>query len=68
MPRRCAGLELNKGHEHASRGPWIRQPRPYLGEVVGVFGDRTPLQGRGRLFDEEVDRTDPWQFLNFRVT
>jgi homospermidine synthase len=42
--------------------------RPYLGEVVGVFGDWTPLQGRGRLFDEEVDRSDPWQFLNFRVS
>jgi homospermidine synthase len=42
--------------------------RPYLGEVVGVFGDWTPLQDRGRLFDEDLDPTDPWQFKNFRVS
>lgn len=41
--------------------------RPYLGELVGVYGDWTPLQGRGRLFDEELDEVDPWQFSNFRV-
>lgn len=41
---------------------------PYLGELVGVYGDWSPLQDRGRLFSEELDRTDPWQFLNFRVT
>jgi homospermidine synthase len=41
--------------------------RPYLGDVVGVWGDWTPLQDRGRLFEEDLDRTDPWQFKNFRV-
>jgi homospermidine synthase len=41
---------------------------PYLGEVVGAYSDWTPLQDRGRLFPEEVDGTDPWQFRNFRVT
>jgi len=41
---------------------------PYLGELVGVYGDWTPLQDRGWLFSEELDRTDPWQFKNFRVT
>ena len=41
---------------------------PYLGDVVGVYGDWTPLQGRSSLFGEEVDRDDPWQFINFRVT
>ena len=41
---------------------------PYLGELVGVYGDWTPLQERAWLFDEELDREDPWQFLNFRVT
>jgi homospermidine synthase len=41
--------------------------RPYLGEVVGVYGDWTPLQGRSPLFPEEKDLEDPWQFLNFRV-
>jgi homospermidine synthase len=41
---------------------------PYLGEVVGVYSDWTPLQGRGRLFPEAIDPADPWQFSNFRVT
>ena len=40
---------------------------PYLGEVVGVYGDWTPLEGREALFDEDLDRSDPWQFKNFRV-
>jgi homospermidine synthase len=42
--------------------------RPYLGEVVGVYSDWTPLQGRGFPFPEEVDESDPWQFSNIRVT
>jgi homospermidine synthase len=42
--------------------------RPYLGPVVGVYSDWTPLQDRGRLFDEPLERGDPWQFANFRVT
>jgi homospermidine synthase len=41
--------------------------RPYLGEVVGVYGDWNPLQGRSRIFPEDIDRSDPWQFKNFRV-
>jgi homospermidine synthase len=41
---------------------------PYLGDVVGVFSDWTPLLDRGQLFPEVVDTTDPWQFSNFRVT
>lgn len=41
--------------------------RPYLGELVGVHGDWTPLQGRSALFCEDVDPADPWQFKNFRV-
>jgi homospermidine synthase len=41
--------------------------RPYLGEVVGVWGDWTPLAGRSRLFPEAKDGDDPWQFVNFRV-
>ena len=41
--------------------------RPYLGTVVGVYSDWTPLQDRGRLFPEDLDRDDPWQFRNFRV-
>jgi homospermidine synthase len=41
---------------------------PYLGPVVGKYSDWTPLQGRGELFPEDLDKTDPWQFKNFRVT
>ncbi len=41
--------------------------RPYLGELVGVYSDWTPLKDRSRLFAEEVDASDPWQFVNFRV-
>ena len=41
--------------------------RPYLGEVVGAWGDWTPLQGRDRLFAETLDRDDPWQFGNILV-
>jgi len=41
--------------------------RPYLGPVVGAYTDWTPLQDRGRLFPEELDRDDPWQFKNVRV-
>jgi len=40
---------------------------PYLGNVAGVWGDWTPLQGRQRLFAETVDRDDPWQFSNVLV-
>ena len=41
---------------------------PYLGPVAGVYTDWTPLEGRGRLYPEDVDRDDPWQFKNFLVT
>jgi homospermidine synthase len=40
---------------------------PYLGDVVGVYGDWTPLVDRERLFPEDLDRDDPWQFKNIRV-
>jgi homospermidine synthase len=45
----------------------LRICMPYLGDVVGVYADWTPLAGRGWLFDEDVDPRDPWQFKNFRV-
>ncbi len=41
--------------------------RPYLGNVIGSYSDWTPLSGRSRLFPEDLDRDDPWQFKNFRV-
>jgi homospermidine synthase len=41
--------------------------RPYLGKIVGVYSGWTPLHDRARLFDEDLDTKDPWQFKNFRV-
>jgi homospermidine synthase len=41
--------------------------RPYLGSVVGRYTDWTPLRERERLFPEDLDRSDPWQFRNVRV-
>jgi homospermidine synthase len=40
---------------------------PYLGPVVGVYTDWTPLTGRGKLFPEDLDTDDPWQFKNVIV-
>lgn len=39
---------------------------PYLGRMVGAFTDWTPLQGRGDLFDEDLDADQPWQLKNVR--
>ncbi len=40
---------------------------PYLGPVVGRYSDWTPLFHRGTLFEEDLDRSDPWQFKNVLV-
>jgi homospermidine synthase len=40
---------------------------PYLGTLVGEYSDWTPLEHRGELFEEDLDREDPWQFKNFLV-
>lgn len=45
----------------------IEVASPYLGEIVGVYSDWTPLQACDTLFAQDVDSTDPWQFKNFRV-
>jgi homospermidine synthase len=45
----------------------IEVARPYLGPVVGVYTDWTPLHGRGQLFPEDIDSDDPWQFKNILV-
>jgi homospermidine synthase len=42
--------------------------RPYLGPVVGQYTDWTPLSDRERLFPEDLDKSDPWQFKNVRVS
>jgi homospermidine synthase len=41
--------------------------RPYLGPVNGFYTDWTPLAGRPGLFEEDIDRKDPWQFRNILV-
>jgi homospermidine synthase len=40
---------------------------PYLGTLVGEYSDWTPLDHRAELFEEDIDRDDPWQFKNFLV-
>lgn len=40
---------------------------PYLGPVKGHFTDWTPLEGRNKLFPEDVDLDEPWQFKNIIV-
>ncbi|MFZ1904398.1 MAG: saccharopine dehydrogenase C-terminal domain-containing protein [Steroidobacteraceae bacterium] len=40
---------------------------PYLGPVAGEYTDWTPLHERERLFPEDIDKSDPWQFKNVRV-
>ena len=42
--------------------------RPYLGNVQGFYSDWTPVARRGSLLEEDLDRDDPWQFRNFRVS
>jgi homospermidine synthase len=41
--------------------------RPYLGPVVGVYTDWTPLKDRGQLFPETVNTAEPWAFTNVLV-
>jgi homospermidine synthase len=39
----------------------------YMGEMVGVYTDWTPLDHRSTLFPEDLDTDDPWQFKNILV-
>jgi homospermidine synthase len=39
----------------------------YLGPVKGYYTDWTPLDGRPGLFEEDIDKRDPWQFRNILV-
>jgi homospermidine synthase len=41
--------------------------KPYMGTMHGEYTDWTPLSGRGKLFQEDMDPSDPWQFKNVRV-
>jgi homospermidine synthase len=39
---------------------------PYIGRLVGDYTAWTPLQGRGELFEEDLDIDQPWQLQNVR--
>ncbi len=52
--------------EHLPHDEVLRIAAPYLGPVVGVRSDWTPLAGRSHMFPEPwLDHADPWQFANF---
>ena len=53
--------------DHLDHARVLDVARPYLGELAGVYSDWTPLSDRAALFPEDMDRSDPWQFSNFRV-
>ncbi len=64
MENPAAGIVEADGLDHTRI---LELAGPYLGEMVGVYSDWTPLQGREALFSEDLDRSDPWQFKNIRV-
>lgn len=41
--------------------------KPYLGPVIGVYTDWTPLEDRPGFFTEDLDMIDVWQFKNVLV-
>ena len=45
----------------------LQVQRPYLGPVIGVYTDWTPLTERGKLFPEELNTAEPWAFTNVLV-
>nr|WP_294527694.1 saccharopine dehydrogenase C-terminal domain-containing protein [uncultured Rhodopila sp.] len=53
--------------DHLDHARVLAVAEPYLGEMAGAYSDWTPLLDRGRLFPEDVDTADAWQFRNFRV-
>ena len=60
----------NRGVVEPDEMDWRRNLQicaPYLGTVTGAYTQWTPLTDRERLFPEDVDRSDPWQFKNVRV-
>jgi homospermidine synthase len=42
--------------------------KPYIEPIIGVYTDWNPLKTRLSLFGEQLDRKDPWQFNNVRVS
>ncbi len=64
MENPAAGLREADALDHARV---LAVAGPYLGDVVGVYSDWTPLEGRGVLFPEVLDRAEPFRFVNMRV-
>lgn len=62
----------NKGFLEADDLPFdeiLAICNPYLGDLVGEYTDWNPLLMQTPLFPADIDRfdrTDPWQFKNFR--
>src|SRR3546814_19417422 len=59
-----AGIVKTDEMEHAS---CLQVQRPYLGPMVGVYTDWTPLSKRSSFFPEETDPSHPWQIRNIHV-
>jgi homospermidine synthase len=45
----------------------LQVQRPYLGPVIGIYTDWTPLSERGQLFPEDINTAEPWAFTNVIV-
>ena len=59
-----AGIVETDEMDHAR---CLEVQRPYLGRVIGVYTDWTPLSDRRGFFPEDTDPDDPWQFRNILV-
>jgi homospermidine synthase len=64
LENRVAGIVEADEMDHAR---CLEVQMPYLGPVIGVYTDWTPLTGRPGLFPEDIDASDPWQFRNVLV-
>lgn len=45
----------------------LKISEPYLGTLTGTYTSWTPIQQQS-LFANPIDKTDPWQFINFMVS
>ncbi|ABD53873.1 homospermidine synthase [Jannaschia sp. CCS1] len=60
-----AGIVESDEMDHAR---CLEVQRPYLGPVEAHYTDWTPLENRWELFDENMDREEPWAFRNVLAT
>lgn len=60
----------NKGYvepEYIPHEYVLKIATPYLGNIVGVQSDWTPLNDRTELYGKKWDESNPWSFENFRL-